>query len=151
MTLSEGGHAYLARATYSFEEAIALLAALAAHHRGGHTVPARPFSEGGPIQSRRVRADAAFVPSSQGFADALAALESLSGLERYACLGVWRDGARVQDVARRLHKRDSMVWAAFYAGTEAALRILTGHGGTKGLFRAWRESRRNRPPSDGPL
>jgi hypothetical protein len=143
--------AYLARAAYSFEEAMSLLAALAAHRRGGHAVPARPFSDGGPISSRRVRPDAAFVPSAQGFADALAALESLAGLERYACLGVWRDGARVQDVARRLHKRDSMVWAAFYSGTEQTLRTLTGHGGTKGLFRAWRERRHNRPPSDGPL
>lgn len=147
---SRGG--YLEVSRYSFEDAMRYLSALAAHHRGGHAAPSRPFEEGGAIERREVRTEAGFVPSARGFADVLKAIDTLGicSLEWWVVLGVWRDGGRVQDVARRLEKRDATVWAAFYSGTEAVLYELTREPGMKHQFQVWRERRHMKRMSDGP-
>jgi hypothetical protein len=141
--------AYLERAYYDFASAMRYLAGLAAWYKNADPPQGQLFEDGGSIERRGVATDAAFVKHAQGFADALAEIERLPGLERWVCLACWRDGGRVVDAARRLGRRDAVIYAAFYAGTEEVLRRLTRQPGVKQEFSEWREGKRNQRLSEG--
>lgn len=140
---------YLILLRYKPDEAMRYLAGLAAWYKTAGRPQGKPFEEGGAIERREMRTEGNFVTSAVGFSDVLREINALDWLERMACLGVWRDGGRVQDVARRLERRDSTIWAAFYSGTEAVLFALTREPGMKDYFRIWRESRHMRRVNDG--
>lgn len=136
---------------YDADEAMRYIAGLAAWYRTGQRPQGKPFEEGGAIERRAVRTEGSFVSSAVAFGDVLGSIDALGKgtLEYWVALGVWRDGGRVTDVARRLERRDAMVWAAFYSATEAMLYTLTRQPGMKHYFQIWRESRHQRRMQDG--
>lgn len=136
---------------YSPDEAMRHIAGLAAWYRTGQRPQGKLFEEGGAIERREMRTEGNFVKAAIGFSDVLGAIDALGKgtLEYWVALGVWRDGGRVTDVARRLERRDAMVWAAFYSATEAMLYTLTREPGMKHYFQIWREARHQRRLQDG--
>lgn len=105
--------------------------------------PVKPFSEGGSIQKRQLRTEAAFCGPVADYARIDAAVSRAPGMGETILRLRWQAGLTQKVIADRIRWDQHVVRSVLWGATAGVLRDLTGIPDPDNWLRIWRERAHN--------